>query len=57
MMFVEAPMHFEVAPIVGLTRGLIAAAECQLELKKLIAKYEKAAEKMRTERTAKYEPR
>lgn len=57
MMYVEAPMHFEVAPIVGLTRGLVAAAECRRELKDLIARYEKAAEQMRSERTARYEPR
>jgi hypothetical protein len=56
-MFIDAPMQLEVAPIVGLTRGLIAAAECREALKALVAQYEKAAEQMRTERTARYEPR
>jgi hypothetical protein len=41
-------------PIAGLTRGLVAVAEAERELAAMQYRYQRAVDRMRAERTARY---
>jgi hypothetical protein len=41
-------------PIAGLTRGLVAVAEAERELTAMHCRYQRAVDRMRAERTARY---
>ena len=57
MMLAAPPAPIELcepAPVVGLTRGLVAAADAERERIAMVYRYLRAVERMRTARTARH---